>query len=87
MPSRVQPARAVLDAQRYTNRQAAAAIDVEYVHFASAIKGVIRPHQAIRERLPELLGVPLADLFDAERLEKPYCPFFGRSRKKPVDLR
>lgn len=86
MPERPQPARALLRDQRYTTRQAAVAIDVEPGHLASVLAGHIRPHPVVRERLPELLGVPLEDLFDADRIDKPYFET-GPVRRKPIDLR
>ncbi|GEM_PF-1535216 len=73
----VQPARAALVAQRYTDRLAAEAIHVDVAHFRNAIKGVAHPSNAIRERLPVLLGVPLGELFTQESLSRPYLVDLG----------
>ena len=84
----VQPLRAVLVAQRYTTRQAADAIGVDWVHLGGTIKGHIRPCQVIRDRLPELLGVPLEDLYTPDMLVLPYMGDLGigkaMQRRKPV---
>lgn len=84
----VQPARAFLQARRFTTRQAADAIRVDLTHLASAIGGHVRPCQAVRDRLPNLLGVPLQDLFSEEALRLPYAGDlglnFGPQRKRPV---
>lgn len=83
-----QPLRAILQAQRYTTRQAADAIGVDWVHLGSTIKGSIRPCQAIRDRLPALLGVPLEDLYTPDMLVLPYMGDVGvgkaMTRSKPV---
>jgi hypothetical protein len=68
---------AVLTKQRWSRRLAAAEIDVDFTHFANAIAGRSRPSQAIRDRLPELLGVPLEDLFEPEMLAGPYMGDLG----------
>lgn len=79
-PRGIQAARAVLRAQRYTTRQAAEAIGVDHGHLARAVSGRVRPSNEIRERLPELLGVPLEELFDSASLALPYEAHRGGPR-------
>ncbi|MDN5744098.1 MAG: hypothetical protein L0H31_03135 [Nocardioidaceae bacterium] len=56
----------------YTTCQAAEAIGIDHIHLGNNITGIVRPCPEVRERLPQLLAVPLEDLFDAELLSKPY---------------
>lgn len=83
-----QPLRAVLTKNRYTVRQAAAAINVDPLHLTNVIRGGARPCQAVRDRLPELLGVPLEELFTEDALLLPYMGDLGlgngATRSKPV---
>lgn len=81
MPAQgVQPARAALQAQRYTTRQAADAMGVDHGLLARAVAGKVRPSDEIRERLPKLLSVPLEDLFDEVMLARPYEAHRGGPR-------
>ncbi|WP_149814739.1 helix-turn-helix domain-containing protein [Serinicoccus marinus] len=58
--------------QRYTTRQAAAAIGVPFIHLSNVLKGRVRPSDAVRERLPQLLGTSVTVLFTPEMLKEPY---------------
>ena len=49
----------------------ARAIGVSYIHFRQVVDGRTRPSREVRERLPELLGLPLSALFDAGSLRPP----------------
>ena len=66
-----QPGRQVLREQRWSIARAAEAIGVSTGHLAQALYGRHRPNETVRERLPELLGVPLHDLFTETVLSKP----------------
>ena len=70
--SRVRPqkARTHLFDQRLSVREAAERMGVTREHLANAIVGTAAPNETVRTRLPELLGVPLADLFEADLLAR-----------------
>lgn len=67
-----QPAYYILHLRDFTIRGAARAIDVPAVHLYQTLYGRIRPCPEVRERLPELLNLPLEDLFNADLLVKAY---------------
>lgn len=67
---RVQPARQHLSDQRWSIAKAAAKIGVPEGHLRCAIYGVAAPNDVVRAKLPDLLGVPLDELFDAELLAR-----------------
>jgi hypothetical protein len=66
-----QPLFHVLKDQRRGVAPTARAIGVSYLHFRQVVDGRTRPSREVRERLPELLGVPLSALFDAGSLRPP----------------
>ena len=66
-----QPLYDVLRAQGRGVAPTARAIGVSYIHFRQVVDGRTRPSREVRERLPELLGIPLAELFDAGSLRPP----------------
>jgi hypothetical protein len=63
--------------QRWSYPAAAEKIGVHPIHFACAVTGRVRPCRAIRKRLPLLLGVPLEDLFNPDRIDKPFLGDLG----------
>jgi hypothetical protein len=67
-----QPARMALRRERYTIKLAAEIIGVPESHLRIAVGGYARPMDAVREKLPVLVGVPLEDLFTPDALAKPY---------------
>jgi transcriptional regulator with XRE-family HTH domain len=67
-----QPAYDVVLGQGRTISGTARAIDVSLHHLSWALNGRVRPNYAVRERLPEFLGVPLSELFTPESLEPPH---------------
>ncbi|HZN70583.1 MAG TPA: helix-turn-helix transcriptional regulator [Micromonosporaceae bacterium] len=74
-----QPARDVIFLKRWSVVGLAAELGVKHAHLNQAIRGRVRPAPRLRERLPELLGVPLEELFTAEALERPYGSLPDRS--------
>jgi transcriptional regulator with XRE-family HTH domain len=72
-----QPCRALLREKGWSILQAAQEIGVTYPQLHYAMNGTTRPRPDVRERLPELLGVPLEELFTPEALE-PYGQFGPR---------
>jgi hypothetical protein len=58
--------------ERYTIRLAAELIGVPESHLRIAVGGYARPMDAVREKLPTLVGVPLEELFTPAALAKPY---------------
>jgi hypothetical protein len=64
------PARLALYAKGLTIRDAAEQIGVPFAHLANVLKGSAVPNQIVRDRLPDLVGARLEDLFDADVLAK-----------------
>jgi hypothetical protein len=79
-PYGYQPVRVELFKQRIGQKQAAKDIGVSWGHFRKVIIGHCHPMQAVREKLPVYLGVPLEELFTPEVLAKPYAA--GRGVKR-----
>ena len=67
-----QPARVALRRERYTIKLAAELIGVPESHLRIALGGYARPMDAVREKLPIPVGVPLEQLFTPAAIEKPY---------------
>lgn len=78
------PARLALYAKGLTIRQAADQIGVPFAHLANVLKGNATPNATVRERLPELLGVPLVDLFDTDLLAREWRGTNDHAAKKAV---
>lgn len=57
--------------QRWTITRLAKDHDFDALHLKYVVSGVVRPNMDIRERIPDILGVPLEDLFTAEALKPP----------------
>lgn len=64
------PARLALYAKGLTIRDAAEQIGVPFAHLANVLRGNSTPNDVVRARLPKLLGVPLAELFDTDLLAR-----------------
>ncbi len=73
-----QPAYFVLHKQGRTIAGVARVIDVSYLQLRNSVYGRTRPNQAVRDRLPALLGVALSELFTPDALiplrERPTRP-------------
>lgn len=83
-----QPVREALVAERWTVPAAARRIGVPANHLKSAVHGRTAPSPVLREQLPALLGVPLAQLFTAEALATEFNPRVGPgSRARQADPR
>ncbi len=61
---RKQPAYFLIKSQGRGIAPTAQVIAVPYLQLRAALYGTARPSQAVRERLPGLLGYPLAELFE-----------------------
>lgn len=81
MPSKwgTQPARDVLAERGLPIAEVALQLGCRYSQLYNCLQGYSLPTPRVRERLPQLLGVPLESLFDAEVLEKPFS--VERSRR------
>ena len=71
LSNRKQPAYFLMKAQGRGIAPTAKVIAVPYLQLRAALYGSARPSQAVRERLPGLLGRPLAELFEAGSLRPP----------------
>jgi hypothetical protein len=71
-PRNPQPFRAVLMARRISVPQAAELCGVKIDHLRDCADGRVRPNDQVRERLPLITGVPLHELFTADRLDRPH---------------
>lgn len=67
-----QPARQLLKAERYSMREAALITGCPIPHTTRALRGDIRPHPLLIERLSNLLRREPSDLFTEEVLSRPY---------------
>lgn len=70
MSATTQPARQILRDQYLTITDAADRIGVPQGHLRAVLAGTVAPQRTVRERLPELLGVPLEDLFTQDLLAR-----------------
>jgi hypothetical protein len=68
----VQPAHKIIRDQQWTFPAVAKALDIPFPHLVRSVRGMTVPSPGLRERLPELLGVPLEELFTAEILAHTY---------------
>lgn len=66
----VQPAKQILRERYITLPDAARRIDVLPGHLRGVLNGHVSPSPSVRERLPELLGLALDELFDADLLAR-----------------
>jgi hypothetical protein len=69
-----QPARVELFKQRKSIHAAAAEIGCSPKHLENVVRGRTHPSSLVRILLPEILGVPLEDLFTKDILAKEYDP-------------
>lgn len=69
-----QPLRAVMKEQRWHVSTLSEELGVSYSHLFNVMRGKTPPSPYLRRRLPEVLGVPLADLFTAAALASRYRP-------------
>lgn len=76
-----QPAKQLLRDKRINVTTAARTMDVHYGHLQSVLAGAAAPSPQLRERLPELLGVPLEECFTPELLAKTWT---GPRDPRPV---
>ncbi|WP_169798565.1 helix-turn-helix transcriptional regulator [Piscicoccus intestinalis] len=80
-----QPARDILKQKRWTVAAAAREIGVSQTHLGNTVTGRNRPNDIVREKLPELLGVPLEELFYPDMIVIPFSPRPSQhSRRKKV---
>ena len=86
MRYRIQPARSVMSEQGWTTRKLAAEMRVDETHLRNVLKGLARPCDAVRERLPFFLKRPLEELLHPDVLAKAYAPHNGRPRQWPVSV-
>lgn len=69
---RRQPARDHLAKQRWSINKAADEIGVPRGHLHNVVFGTCGLSDEVRERLPELLNLPLEELFESDVLTRPY---------------
>lgn len=75
----IQPARSIAAEKHITIPELAAALGEDPVHVGNALRGRAYPSQRIRDGLPALLGRPIEELFEADRLAMPYGGPRGRN--------
>jgi transcriptional regulator with XRE-family HTH domain len=78
----VQPSRSILLQQARTVAGVARLLQVSPQHLKNALSGLTPPRPEVRERLPEILGVPLEQLFTQSALTRQ----FGTCRPRGKDL-
>lgn len=76
-----QPAYAIIKSKRITFAELVRKIGCSPSQFYRALDGSVRPADAIREKLPLLVGVELTDLFTARAIAKPARSEVGRYPK------
>lgn len=67
-----QPAREVMYAQRWSAALLAEEIGVSYGHLRCVLAGTSALSPEVREKLPQILGTPLEELFSPELLARQY---------------
>lgn len=72
MDGKIQPIRHAMHAERWSVRALAVRCNVTYWHMKAVVYGNAHPCDHLRQVLPEILGVPLTQLFDPEILARPY---------------
>lgn len=72
MKGEMQPIRDVMHTHGWTVTALAAECGVTYNHMRAVVYGYCRPVDHLRQVLPDILGVGLNELFDANALAKPY---------------
>ena len=82
-----QPGRLILRRERWTIARAAREIDESYAHLLRSLRGVVRPSEQVRRRLPALVGRPVSDLFTPEALAEPPAPRRPRDPTSTYDER
>lgn len=68
-----QPVRRALILADMSVTQAAEKIGVTWSHLYATVIGRTTPSEVVRQRLPELLGIPLEELYDADLLARTYA--------------
>jgi len=76
-----QPAREILRARRLSIRDVAVALGVSPRHLYNALQGYITPRTEVRQKMPDLLGVPLEELFTPDVIALPFH-YFGPKRHR-----
>ncbi len=71
LPRTEQPAYAVIRATGRSLSKIADEAGVPYLHLRQACRGLARPSQRVRERLPVVLGLPIEELFEPASLVPP----------------
>lgn len=79
-----QPARDIAHEERWTLTRLAKHIDVPVTHLRGALYGITYPNDAIRERLPAVLGRPLSELFHPEMLVRRHQPHLTFAQKQAL---
>lgn len=67
----VQPGWEIMRSEGRTIAGTSRAIDVPYGVLRTALLGIVRPNEHIRERLPEFLGRDLTELFTEDAIREP----------------
>lgn len=79
-----QPMYDAMKAERWTHVLLAHELGVPTTHVKNVALGWTRPKQILRDRLPEILGVPLESLFTAAALEKKFAEQPQTRRRRTV---
>ena len=66
-----QPGHQILVSQGRTISGVARVLNIAQAHLHQALSGRVRPNHEVRRRLPDLLGVPLDELFNEDALQPP----------------
>lgn len=72
----IQPVRDVMKRERWQVKALADEVGVSYMHLYNVVRGVTAPSPQLREQLPQILGVPLSELFTGAALATEYNPQF-----------
>lgn len=68
---------------RGTITEVARKIGVPERHLYNVVYGWTRPNDVVRDKLPELLGIPLREMFTADAVAAPYFEQPHTSRRRP----
>lgn len=80
-----QPLREHMDRHRWSVSMLADEVGVPASHLRSVIAGSTSPRRELREQLPAIFGVPLAELFTADLLSRDWSGTRGqRGGRKAV---
>ncbi len=67
-----------------TTRDVADGVGCTQAHLSNVLQGRAHPSELVRERLPLILGLPIAVLLDAELLEGEYSGRRGGRARTPL---